>query len=42
MYTIPKYIKNQIEKRIYNFLQKNKKKSDFPDTKTLLGHFGLN
>ena len=39
IYTIPKYIKKGIEKRIYNFLQNNKKKSDFPDTQTLLGHF---
>ena len=26
------YIKKEIEKRIYNFLWNNKKKSDFPDT----------
>ena len=32
IYTIPKYIKKEIEKRIYNFLQNNKQKSDFPDT----------
>ena len=31
IYTIPKYIKKEIEKRIYNLLR-NKKKSDFPDT----------
>ena len=32
IYTIPKYIKKEIEKRIYNFLWNNKKKRDFPDT----------
>ena len=31
IYTIPKYIKKQVEKRIYNLLQ-NKKTTDFPDT----------
>ena len=39
IYTIPRYIKKEIEKRIYNFLRNIKKKSDFPDTQKLLGHF---
>ena len=40
IYTIPKYIKKEIEKRIHNFLRTSKK-SDFPDTQTLLEHFRL-
>ena len=31
IYTIPKYIKKEIEKRIYNFIWNDKKTSDFPD-----------
>ena len=32
IYTIPKYITKEIEKRICNFLRNNKKTSEFPDT----------